>query len=95
MVGGSERNLGGESFVDRAGRLVDAIRTCSWAYVKLNNHAISTGASSMCDKKCGIALQGARRVASHLSSAASDWKDQRAVEQATLCGFEAIKRSAK
>ena len=57
MVGSSERNLGGESLVDRAGRLVDASKNLFVAYVKLNNHAMSTGASSMFDRKCSIALR--------------------------------------
>ena len=57
MVSGSERNLSGESLVDRAGRLVNATKNLFVAYVKLNNHAMSTGASSICDRKCGIALR--------------------------------------
>jgi hypothetical protein len=47
----------GESFVDRAGRLVDASKNLFVAYVKLNNHAMSTGASSMFERKCSIALR--------------------------------------
>ena len=47
----------GESFVDRAGRLVDAFKNLFVAYVNVNNHAMSTDASSMCDRKCGIALR--------------------------------------
>ena len=57
MVSGSERNLSGEILVDGAGWLVDAFKNLFVAYVKLNNHAMSTGASSMCDRKCGIALR--------------------------------------
>ena len=57
MVRSSERNLGGESFVDRAGQPVDAVKNLFVAYVKLNNQATSIGTSSMCDRKCGIAFR--------------------------------------
>ena len=57
MVRSSETNLGGESFVDRAGRLVGDIKNLFVAYVKLNNHGMSTGASSMFDRKCGVVLR--------------------------------------
>ena len=46
-----------EILVDGAGWLVDTLKNLFVAYVKLNNHAMSTGASSMCDRKCGIALR--------------------------------------
>ena len=57
MVASSEKNQAGESFVDRAGRLVDAVKNLFVAYVKLNNHATSIDTSSVCDSKCGIALR--------------------------------------
>ena len=57
MVSGSERILSGEILVDGAGWLVDAFKNLFVTYVKLNNHTMSTGASSMCDRKSGIALR--------------------------------------
>ena len=47
----------GEILVDGAGWLVDAFKNLFVAYVKLNNHATSIDTSSMCDRKCGIALR--------------------------------------